>query len=248
MEHLAVLCGPDGTQQDSFLDAHRFVHLEKPDALRWRADTESRALFTHFVGRRLARMRSAGKTLVARIVAAIIRRHGARIIVAPHQAGTLALLFEVPAHQFGAALGDDLWILMAIAGGHQGGALRWSSAWGRLQRFLIQRHELPHAIRAAFAAEQSTHTEVSGQARRLIAAARRPQRRIRALHRLWQNLARGNLKVLALIRHSLLRPDARQHVGKLKPHASRIAQVRSIRDKLVGIASAAKAHVHSPTT
>ena len=157
MEHLAVLRRSDGAQQDRFLDAHRFVQLEKPDALRRRADAECRALLTHFAGRRLTRMRSAGETLITCIVAAIIRRHGARVIVAPHQAGALTLLLEVPSHQLGATFSDDLRIFMAIAGSHQRGTSRGSSALGRLQRFLIERHELLDASRTAFAAEQSAH-------------------------------------------------------------------------------------------
>jgi hypothetical protein len=45
--------------------------------------------------------------LITRVIALIIRWHGGRIIVAPHQAGPLALLLDIPAHEFGAALGHD---------------------------------------------------------------------------------------------------------------------------------------------
>ena len=73
-------------------------------------------------GRRLARMRPGGEALVALVIALIVGRHGGRVVVAPHQAGALALLLDVPADQFGAALGDDLRVLVAIARRHQRGA------------------------------------------------------------------------------------------------------------------------------
>ena len=78
--------------------------------------------------RRLARMRPGGEALVARVIALIVRRHRGRIIVAPHQAGALALLLDVPADEFGAALGDDPRILVAEAGRHQRGAPGGSAA------------------------------------------------------------------------------------------------------------------------
>jgi hypothetical protein len=58
----------------------------------------------------------------ALVVALIVRRHRGRIIIAPHQARTFALLLEIPADKFGAALGYDCRVFMAIARGHQRGA------------------------------------------------------------------------------------------------------------------------------
>src|SRR5437899_4585728 len=89
VQHLLVPRRPDGTQQEDFLDAQRLVHLDKPDAVRRRADAEFAALLAHLLRRRLAGMRSAGETLVARVIALVIRWHGLGIIVAPHQAGAL---------------------------------------------------------------------------------------------------------------------------------------------------------------
>src|SRR5947207_2456465 len=92
MEHLLVLRRPDGAQQNGFLYAQRFVEFEKPDAARRRADAELRAFLAHLLGCGLAGMRSAGETLIARVITLVIGRHGGRVIVAPHQAGALALL------------------------------------------------------------------------------------------------------------------------------------------------------------
>src|SRR5439155_18290966 len=90
VHHLLVPRRPDGAQQKYFLDAESFIHLDKPDAVRRRADTEFAALLAHLPGGRLARMRSGCETLVARVIALVIRRHGLRVIVAPHQPGALA--------------------------------------------------------------------------------------------------------------------------------------------------------------
>ena len=107
VEYLLVLGRPDGAQQEHFLYAQGFVHFEKPDAVGRRADAEFRAFLAHLFGRGIARMRAACEALIAREIALIIRRHGGRIIVAPHEAGTLPLLLDIPAHEFGAALGHD---------------------------------------------------------------------------------------------------------------------------------------------
>src|SRR5438270_7906467 len=115
VEHLLVLRRPDGAQQDDFLDAEGLVNFEKADAVGGRADAELRALLAHLRGRRLARMRPAGKALVAGVIALIVRRHGRGIVVAPHQAGPLALLLDIPADELGAPPGHDPWILMAVA-------------------------------------------------------------------------------------------------------------------------------------
>src|SRR5258708_26183628 len=96
-------------------------------------------------------MRPTGEALVARVIALIIRRHGRWIIVAPHQAGALALLLEVPADELGAALGDDLRILMAIACRHQRGAPVAAgpiARGGRPQRVPLERHQLFDAARS----------------------------------------------------------------------------------------------------
>jgi hypothetical protein len=67
-------------------------------------------------------VRPGGKTLIARIIALIIRRHGGGILVAPHQAGTFALLLDIPAHEFGPSFGHHKWIFIALSRGHQRGA------------------------------------------------------------------------------------------------------------------------------
>src|SRR5216683_445403 len=172
VEHLVVLGRADGAEEEHFLDAEGLVHFEKADAVLGRADAELGALFAHLLGRRLAGVRPAGEALVARVIALVIRRHGRRVIVAPHQAGALALLLDVPADQLGAAPGDGLRVLVAIAGRHQRGAPGRTA--GIPQRILIERHQLLDAIGAAFAAEEAAHPEAAGEARRLVAAAGRP--------------------------------------------------------------------------
>src|SRR5215831_10108279 len=163
MEHLLVLRRPDGAQQNRFLDAEGFVQFEKADAVLGRADAEFRALLSYLLGRRLARVWPTGEPLVARVIALIVWRDGCRVIVAPHQPGALALLLDVPRHQFGAALGHDLRVFVAIARRHQRGARagRGSAASGGPERLLICRHQLPDALRAAFAAEQPAHPQAA---------------------------------------------------------------------------------------
>jgi hypothetical protein len=73
IENLLMLRRSDGTQQKHFLDTQGFVHFEKPDAVRRRADAEFCALFAHLLGRGLPRMRPTGEALVARVIALIIR-------------------------------------------------------------------------------------------------------------------------------------------------------------------------------
>src|SRR5207302_1949665 len=169
VEHLLVLGRPDRAEEEDFLDAEGLVDFEKADAVLGRADAEFAALFAHLRGRRLAGVRPAGEALVARVIALVVGRHGRRVIVAPHQASALALLLQVPADQLGAAPRDGLRILVAIPGRHQRGAA--GRAAGTPQRILIERHQLPDAVRAAFAAEEAAHPEAAGEARRLVAAA-----------------------------------------------------------------------------
>ena len=123
-------------------------------------------------------MRPGGKTLIARIIALIIRRHGGGIVVAPHQAGTFALLLDIPAHEFGATFRHRKWIFMALSRSHQRGAPAVSRhvLRSRPQCILIGRHEFADPIRPAFAAEQSSHTEATRQARGLVAAVGGPKR------------------------------------------------------------------------
>src|SRR5712691_628630 len=244
VEHLLVLGRPDGAEEEDFLDPERLVHLKKADAVLGRADAEFAALFAHLLGRRLAGVRPAGEALVAGIIALVIRRHGRWVIVAPHQASALALLLNVPANQFGAAPRDRLRILMAVAGGHQRGAPGRTA--GIPQRILIERHQLPDATRAAFAAEEAAHPEAAGEARRLVAAAGRPQRRVRALHRLRQDLAARDLEIFAVVGDLLLRPDARQELGEFLPHAACVLKVRPIGGDLVGIAGAPEPDIDPP--
>src|SRR5207248_2645178 len=191
---------------------------------------------------------AAGEALVARVIALVIGRHGGRVIVAPYQAGALALLLDVPGDELGAALGHDPRILVAISGRHQRGAWGGSGAvaWGRSQRLPIKRHQLFDAARAAFAAEQPAHSEAPRLARRLVAAACRPQRRVRALHRLRQDFPARDLVVLPVIRDLLLGPDARQHVGKFLPHAAGFLQIRAVRAQLVRVAGPAEAYIDAP--
>src|SRR6185436_8292712 len=115
VEDLLVLRWPNGTQHEDFLDAQGFIHFEKPDALLWRADAERRAPLAHLLGRGLPRMWPAGEALVPGVIALIIGRHRGRIIVAPHEAGALTLLLEIPADERGATLGHDLGIFVAVA-------------------------------------------------------------------------------------------------------------------------------------
>jgi hypothetical protein len=51
-----MLRWPNGTQQKDFLYAQRFVHFEKPDAVRGRADAERRAVLAYLLGCGLPRM------------------------------------------------------------------------------------------------------------------------------------------------------------------------------------------------
>src|SRR5262245_35219080 len=126
-----MLCEPDGTQQKDFLDAEGFVPLEKPDTLRGGADAEGRAALPHLLRRGLPGMRPGGEALITGVIALVIGRHRGRIIVTPHQAGTLALLLEIPADELRATLGHHLRILMAVAGRHQRGAAGGTSASAR---------------------------------------------------------------------------------------------------------------------
>src|SRR5712691_12863703 len=244
VEHLLVLGRPDGAEEEDFLDPERLVHLKKADAVLGRADAEFAALFAHLLGRRLAGVRPAGEALVAGIIALVIRRHGRWVIVAPHQASALALLLDVPANQFGAAPRDRLRILMAVAGRHQRGA-PGRPARGS-QRILIERHKLLDAIGAAFAAEEAAHPEAAGEARRLVAAAGRPQRRVRALYRLREDLAARDLEIFAVVGDLLLRPDPRQELGEFLPHPAGVLEVRPIGGDLVGIAGAPEPDINPP--
>ena len=206
-----MLRWPDGTQQKDFLDAERFVPFQKSDAVRGRADAERGAALPHLLGRGLPRMRPAGETLIAGVIALIIGWDRGRIIVAPHQAGALTLLLEIPADELGATLRHNLRILMAVAGRHQRGT---AGGFGsrdrrRLQRILIHRHEVLDAVRASLAAEQPAHAETPRQPRRLVAAAGGPQRRVRPLHRLREDLPGRNLVVRPLVRDDVFRPDTR---------------------------------------
>src|SRR5215471_13342946 len=148
VEHLLMRRRPDGTQQNGLLDPEGFVEFEKADAVSGRTDAELRAFFAHLLRRRLARMRPAGEALVARVITLVVRRHGGGIVVAPHQAGTLALLLDVPADELGAAPGDDPRILVAIARRHQRSTGRRTSpfARSRRQRMLVNRHQLSYAV------------------------------------------------------------------------------------------------------
>src|SRR5215831_10694094 len=99
-------------------------------------------------------MRATGEALITPVIALIIGWHSGWIIVAPHQASTLALLLEIPADELGAALGNHLGIVMAVARRHQRGAAGGhASRDGRCpQSVLIHRHEVLDALRAPFAA------------------------------------------------------------------------------------------------
>src|SRR5499427_6712469 len=167
VQHLLVRRRPDGAQQNGLLDPEGFVEFEKADAVSGRTDAELRAFFAHFLRRRLARMRPAGEALIARVIAGVVRRHGGGMIVTPHQAGALALLLDVPADELGAAAGDNLRILMAIARRHQRSTRRRASppAGSRRQCVPVERHQLSYTVWAAFAAEQPTHPEAPGQTR-----------------------------------------------------------------------------------
>src|SRR5215469_13836835 len=241
VEYFVVRCRPDGTQQNCLLDPEGFVEFEKADAVSGRTDAELRAFFAHLLRRRLVRMRPAGEALIARVIALVVRRYGGGIVVTPHQAGALALLLDVPADELGAAPGDDPRILVAIARRHQRSTWRGASplARGRRQRVPIERHQLSYTVGASFAAEQPAHSETPRQTRGLVAAASRPQRRMRALHRLRQDLAARDVVVGPVIRDLLFGPGARQHLGQFLPHAARVAQISSVGRQLVGIAGAA---------
>src|SRR5205823_14084703 len=83
VEHLLVRCWADGAEQDHLLDPERFVHLDEADALGRRADAELLAAVAHLPRRRLARVRSRGKALIAGVITLVIRRHGGRVVIAP---------------------------------------------------------------------------------------------------------------------------------------------------------------------
>src|SRR5215472_510072 len=116
VEHLLMRCGADGAEQYHLLDPERFIHLDEMDALGRCADAELLAAVTHFARRRLARVGPGGKALIAIVIALVIWRHGVRVVVAPDQAGPLALLLDVPTDEFATTLGGDLRVLMAVAG------------------------------------------------------------------------------------------------------------------------------------
>src|SRR4051812_16725332 len=97
VEHLFVRCRTDGAEQDHLLDPERFVQLDEADALGRRANAELLAAVAHLARRRFARVRPGGETLIAGVIALVIRRNGGWVVIAPDQAGALALLFNVPA-------------------------------------------------------------------------------------------------------------------------------------------------------
>src|SRR5215470_3550814 len=101
VQHLLVLRGPDGAQHEDFLDAQGFIAFEKADALRGRADAEGRAALPHLLRCGLPWVWAGGEALIPGVIALVVGRHGGRIIVTPHQAGTLALLLEIPADELG---------------------------------------------------------------------------------------------------------------------------------------------------
>src|SRR6516162_8408977 len=199
----------DRAQQDCFFNSESFVEFQKADAVFGRADAELGALLTNLLRCGLTRVRPAGEPLVARVVALVIGRYSSRIIIAPNQPGALALLLDVPADELGAARGNDPWIFVAIACRHQRSRRLGSGplVGGSSQRFAIQRHQLPDTIRPALAAEQPAHPQITGLARGFVTAAGRPKRRVRLLHRLWQDLASRDLVVGPVIRDFLLCPD-----------------------------------------
>src|SRR5215210_5296838 len=105
IEHLLVRRRADGAEQYHLLDPERFVQFDKADALFRRADAELLAAVANLARRRLARVRPGGEALIPGVIALVIRRHRGGVVIAPDQAGALALLFDVPADQLAAALG-----------------------------------------------------------------------------------------------------------------------------------------------
>src|SRR5579883_1313812 len=106
--------------------------------------------------------------------------------------------------------------------------------------------QLPNPVGAPLAAEQAAHTRSSGLARRLVAAAGGPERRMRALDRLGQHLAARDPVIFAGILDFPLGPDARQHLDKLLPHAARVAQIGAIRGELIGITGPSQPDIDPP--
>src|SRR5215510_16327326 len=154
------------------------------------ADAEGRAALPHLLRRGLPGMWPGGEALITGVIALVIRWRRGRIIVAPHEASALALLLEIPADELRATLGHHLRILMAVAGRHQRGPAGGTSASARrrLQRLLIDRHKVFDTVRAAFTAEQPAHPETPRQPCCFVAATRRPERGVRPLHGLGQDL------------------------------------------------------------
>src|ERR1041385_9216350 len=111
VEHLLMRRRAYRTEKSHLLDPHRLVQLDKADALIGRADAELGALLAHLLGRRLARVRGGGEGLGGRVIALVVGRYGRRVVIAPHQAGALALLLDIPADKLGAALGNDFAVL-----------------------------------------------------------------------------------------------------------------------------------------
>src|SRR5205823_11002502 len=136
---------------------HSFPTRRSSDLLRG-ADAELCALFAHFGGCGFATMWAGGESLVARIIALVIRRHIGRVVVAPDEPRPLSLLLDVPPDQFGATRRHDLWVFMAEACGHQGGARPRGSRRG----LAVDRHQLPDTVGSAFAAEEAAHCEIAG--------------------------------------------------------------------------------------
>src|SRR5262249_61870448 len=92
VDHLIMRRRTDSAEQDHLLDPERFVQFDKSNAFGRCADAELLAAVAHLTRRRLARVRPGGQTLIAGVIALVIRRDGSRIIIAPDQARPFALL------------------------------------------------------------------------------------------------------------------------------------------------------------
>ena len=118
VKHFCMRCWANGAQHKHFLNAHSLVGLQKANAVFGGAYTERSALLHDFTWREFAGVRSTGQTLVAGIIALIIRWYSRWIIIPPDQPRPFALLFKIPVYQLRATPRDYRGIFVAVPGGH----------------------------------------------------------------------------------------------------------------------------------
>src|SRR5262249_37183781 len=119
--------------------------------------------------------------------------------------------------------------------------------FGRFQRLLVDIDATRHRVVLAQHVAQTANAQLPGALEGVILAARGPQGRMRLLHRLRDNFPLWYVKILALVRVDLLRPDVGEHGQGLFPDASGVFEVDPEGRDLIGVPRAAHAHIDTAT-